>query len=46
MITRRSIDIPTVVRIKPGALDRLGVYLRRNDHVDVCLLYTSDAADE
>lgn len=27
--TRRSIDIPSLVRIKPGALDRIGIYLAR-----------------
>ena len=38
MIHRRSIDIPSVVRIKPGALDRLGIYLRRQEYRDVALL--------
>lgn len=37
MIHRRSIDIPSVVRIKPGALDRLGIYLRRHGFRDVAL---------
>lgn len=37
MIHRRSIDIPSVVRIKPGALDRLGIYLRRQDVTRVAL---------
>ena len=27
--TRRAIDVPSLVRIKPGALDRLGIYLAR-----------------
>ncbi len=29
MSTRRSVDIPSLVRIKPGALDRIGIYLAR-----------------
>lgn len=37
MIHRRSIDIPSVVRIKPGALDRLGIYLRRQGFTSAAL---------
>ncbi len=32
MLRPLQIAIPTLVRIKEGALDRLGVYLRRNEH--------------
>jgi glycerol-1-phosphate dehydrogenase [NAD(P)+] len=31
MLQRQSIQLPTTVRIKPGALDRLGIYLQRAD---------------
>ncbi|MBF0387420.1 MAG: iron-containing alcohol dehydrogenase family protein [Candidatus Omnitrophica bacterium] len=37
-----SIDIPTLVRIKPGALDRLGVYAARSRFDRVVLLYNKD----
>jgi len=29
MLQRQSIQLPTTVRIKPGALDRVGIYLQR-----------------
>ena len=45
MIHRRSIDIPSVVRIKPGALDRLGIYLRRQDFTDVALFRSEGLPD-
>ena len=32
------ISVPGMVRIKPGALERLGLYLRRNGHVRVLAL--------
>ena len=37
-----SIDIPTLVRIKPGALDRLGVYARRSRFQHAALFITRD----
>jgi glycerol-1-phosphate dehydrogenase [NAD(P)+] len=37
VITPRNIDIPSLVRIKPGALDRLGIYLERRDFREVVL---------
>ncbi|MBF0594626.1 MAG: iron-containing alcohol dehydrogenase family protein [Candidatus Omnitrophica bacterium] len=37
-----SIDIPTLVRIKPGALDRLGVYAGRSRFDNVVLFYNQD----
>lgn len=40
MSTDRTVDIPTLVRIKPGALDRIGIYLRRNGFVRVALFYS------
>lgn len=33
-----SVEIPTLVRMKPGALDRLGIYCRRADFRQVALL--------
>jgi glycerol-1-phosphate dehydrogenase [NAD(P)+] len=38
MTTRTQIGIPTVVRVKPGALDRLGIYLSRQGHRRVVLV--------
>ncbi len=40
MSTDRTVDIPTLVRIKPGALDRIGIYLRRKGFVRVALFYS------
>lgn len=41
MIPRTQIGIPTVVRLKPGALDRLGIYLSRQGHRRVVLLVSA-----
>jgi glycerol-1-phosphate dehydrogenase [NAD(P)+] len=38
MTPRTQIGIPTVVRVKPGALDRLGLYLSRQGHQRVVLV--------
>ena len=38
MTQRTQIGIPTVVRVKPGALDRLGIYLSRQGHRRVVLV--------
>jgi glycerol-1-phosphate dehydrogenase [NAD(P)+] len=35
---RTQIGIPTVVRVKPRALDRLGIYLSRQRHRRVVLV--------
>ncbi len=37
-----TIDIPTLVRIKPGALDRLGVYAARGRFDAVVIVYNRD----
>jgi glycerol-1-phosphate dehydrogenase [NAD(P)+] len=42
MITPRQIAIPTLVRAKPGALDRLGIYARRHEFRRVALLHSHD----
>jgi glycerol-1-phosphate dehydrogenase [NAD(P)+] len=36
----RSVAIPRLVRIKPGAIDRLGLYLGRVSCENVCLLHS------
>lgn len=36
-----SVEIPTLVRMKPGALDRLGIYCRRADFRQVALLHST-----
>lgn len=38
MTSRTQIGIPTVVRVKPGALDRLGIYLSRQGHRRVVMV--------
>src|SRR5262245_2305586 len=38
MVRPTQIAIPTMVRGKPGALDRLGIYLRRERHQRVAVL--------
>ncbi len=38
MLRPTQIAIPTLVRVKAGALDRLGVYLSRNGHQKVAVL--------
>ncbi|MCE9608167.1 MAG: iron-containing alcohol dehydrogenase family protein [Planctomycetia bacterium] len=38
MLKPTQIAIPTLVRVKAGALDRLGIYLRRNEHFKVAVL--------
>ena len=37
---QREVSIPGLVRIKPGALDRVGVYLRRADYRRVALVHS------
>lgn len=38
MLSQTHIAIPTLVRVKDGALDRLGIYLRRHRHNKVAVL--------
>jgi glycerol-1-phosphate dehydrogenase [NAD(P)+] len=38
MLRPTQIAIPTLVRVKEGALDRLGIYLRRGGHCKVAVL--------
>jgi glycerol-1-phosphate dehydrogenase [NAD(P)+] len=46
MWSRAQITIPSLVRIKPGALDRLGIYLQREGHRRVALLVSAGLAPE
>ncbi|MEQ9411058.1 MAG: iron-containing alcohol dehydrogenase family protein [Fuerstiella sp.] len=37
---QREVSIPGLVRIKPGALDRVGIYLRRANYQTVALIHS------
>lgn len=45
MINPRQTEIPSLVRVKPGALDRMGVYAERHGFHDVAVFF-SDGFDE
>lgn len=45
MLTPKQTTIPTLVRVKPGALDRLGLYARRHGFQRVVVLF-SEGFDE
>lgn len=38
----RQVVLPTLVRVKPGALDRLGLYAQRQRYARLVLLYSAD----
>ena len=42
MLNRTQISIPNLVRVKPGAVGRVGIYARRADFTDVVVLYSED----
>jgi glycerol-1-phosphate dehydrogenase [NAD(P)+] len=42
MLAPRQTTIPSVVRIKPGALDRLGIYAKRQEFKQVALFFSRD----
>lgn len=42
MLTLKQVSIPSLVRVKPGALDRIGIYARRHDFKRVVLLHSQD----
>jgi glycerol-1-phosphate dehydrogenase [NAD(P)+] len=46
MIQRTQITIPSLVRIKPGALDRIGIYLNRAEHRKVACLFSDGMVPE
>jgi glycerol-1-phosphate dehydrogenase [NAD(P)+] len=39
---QREVSIPGLVRIKPGALDRVGIYVRRASYRSVALIHSQD----
>ncbi len=39
---QRKVSIPGLVRIKPGALDRVGIYLRRAEYQRVALIHSEE----
>ncbi len=43
---RTQIAIPSLVRIKPGALDRIGLYAQRHAFHDVTVLHSADLKSE
>lgn len=42
MLILKQVTIPVLVRVKPGALDRMGIYARRHDYRRVALLFSQD----
>jgi glycerol-1-phosphate dehydrogenase [NAD(P)+] len=42
MLNQRQTAIPTLVRVKPGALDRVSIYATRHDFRRVALFYSKD----
>ncbi len=43
-MNNRQVFLPTLVRVKPGAMDRLGIYLTRHGFSRVALLHSADLA--
>jgi len=42
MLTLKQVSIPVLVRVKNGALDRIGIYTRRQQFTRVVLLFSQD----
>ena len=42
MPARTQISIPTLVRVKPGAVDRIGLYAQRHQFHEVAVLFSDD----
>jgi glycerol-1-phosphate dehydrogenase [NAD(P)+] len=42
MLAPKQTTIPTLVRVKPGALDRLGVYAERHEFARIALFFSRD----
>lgn len=42
MLTLRQVSIPALVRVKAGALDRMGIYARRHECRRVVLIFSGD----
>ena len=44
MLTLKQVTIPALVRVKIGALDRMGIYARRHEFKRVVLMFSQDLA--
>jgi len=42
MLNRTQISIPSLVRVKPGAIGRVGLYARRNAFSEIVVLHSED----
>jgi len=42
MLNRTQISIPSLVRVKPGAIGRVGIYARRHAFSEIVVLHSSD----
>ena len=42
MLIPKQTTIPSLVRLKPGALDRMGIYAERHELLRVVLLFSQD----
>src|SRR5258708_12384496 len=42
MLAPKQTTIPTLVRVKPGALDRLGIYAERHEFARIALFFSRD----
>ena len=42
MLVPKQTTIPSVVRVKPGALDRLGIYVEREKFTQIALFFSQD----
>ncbi|MBV8588222.1 MAG: iron-containing alcohol dehydrogenase family protein [Verrucomicrobia bacterium] len=46
MLVPKQTTIPSLVRVKPGALDRLGIYAERNSFLRVALFFSQDLDEQ
>ncbi len=46
MLNRTQISIPNLVRVKPGAAGRVGLYARRNAFSEIVVLHSEDLNDD
>src|SRR5260370_1599351 len=45
MLIPKQTTIPSLVRVKPGALDRMGIYAERHEFIRVVLFFSQDLDD-
>jgi glycerol-1-phosphate dehydrogenase [NAD(P)+] len=45
MLIPKQTAIPALVRVKPGALDRMGIYAERHEFIRVVLFFSQDLDD-